>query len=107
MGKPVLCFGFAWYRALPGVYQWDGHSTQPLERALNFTFDKEALERSFKVLSRHFWPGDVSYIEYDETYTESYAAKRRAASILTYMRLMRSAKPEGPRSSVAAETLAP
>ena len=47
MGKPVLCFGFAWYRAFPGVYQWDG-STQPMERALNFTFDKGAFENPLR-----------------------------------------------------------
>ena len=102
MGKPVICFGYAWYRSFPGVFRWDGLGIQTISDALNFTFDKEALRGALDIFKHRLWPGDVSLIEYDEKYTEQDAAAKRMASLLTYLRLI----DEGSHHKAHAETFA-
>lgn len=50
MGKPAICFGYAWYRSLPGVFNWpeefDWHAIE------NFTCDWHKLELAVQELSR-------------------------------------------------------
>ncbi len=64
MGKPVICFGHAWYRCLPGIFNWD--AGVKWEDIINFKFDRQKLKNGVAEMSRHFRPGVCQPKGYDE-----------------------------------------
>lgn len=57
MGKPVICFGSAWYRSLPGAFDWTpDFDYGAIER---HTFDAEELQDAFNHLCGYLRQGIV------------------------------------------------
>jgi hypothetical protein len=49
MGKPVICFGNAWYRSLPGVFEWSNHLDY--RKISSFHFSADFLQEQVNQLS--------------------------------------------------------
>lgn len=91
MGKPVLCFGNAWYRGLPGVFDWRADPQAAMQAALAFKYDRETLKEAVATRSRVLWRGllDPYYLkntpQYDpetnvDTVVEGIVSYRAAAA---------------------------
>jgi hypothetical protein len=89
MGKPAICFGYAWYRGLPGVFEWEKIKRCATEAIFGFTFDKDALRDAVCQRSRRLWPGilDEHYGTLVTNYNANDSAAVAARSILSYMRI--------------------
>ena len=90
MGKPVICFGYGWYRGLPGVFEWRQVKNRVAEALSGFKFDKDQLRKVVLHRSRCLWPGilDHHYGELVENYDPDVAAAEAAKSILSYLRII-------------------
>ncbi len=88
MGKPVICFGYAWYRGLPGCFRWEDLEGAVEETIQKFCFDRAALQRGFQERCRLLWPGvwhkayATAIPDYD---TDAYLVKAVKSS-LSYLR---------------------
>ena len=57
MGKPVITFGYAWYRCLPGVFDWrKGVSWNDV---LGYRHDRQRLEEAVADMADHFYEGCI------------------------------------------------
>ncbi len=57
MGKPVITFGYAWYRCLPGVFDW--HEGVSWDDVVNFGYDRQCLEMGVADMADHFYEGCI------------------------------------------------
>lgn len=57
-GKPVLVFGLAWYRSLPGVFEYR-HCKYNAEEIANFSIDHEAVSAAYNALLSKAYPGII------------------------------------------------
>ena len=81
MGKPVITFGYAWYRSLPGIFEWQkGIDWQDV---LSYEFDKEKLEEALKEIVGYFYEGCVStpYENLVENFNRSKNARKVVEAI--------------------------
>lgn len=62
MGKPVLCFGAAWYRGFPGVFEWRDGPEAAIQAALAFEPDLDALQAACDARAATLWPGLVNTV---------------------------------------------
>jgi hypothetical protein len=90
MGKPVICFGYGWYRGLPGVFEWQQVKNGVAEALSGFKFDKDQLRKVVLHRSRCLWPGilDHHYGELVENYDPDVSAADAAKSILSFLRII-------------------
>jgi len=82
-GKCVLVFGKAWYRKLPGVFEY--HESIKVEDIASHSFDHETLEREYNRLLQKTVPGvvDDDYEVLVRDYTHETNAEILASSIET------------------------
>ena len=57
MGKPVITFGYAWYRCLPGVFDW--RKGVSWDDVANFHYDRQRLEEAVADMADHFYEGCI------------------------------------------------
>jgi hypothetical protein len=62
MGKPVLCFGAAWYRGFPGVFEWRNGPSEAVSAALAFKADLDALQTAADTRAKTLWRGLVNTV---------------------------------------------
>jgi hypothetical protein len=88
MGKPVICFGYGWYRGLPGAYTWNEIKDNLSETLSTFRFDKDALRRAFQQRCRILWPGviDPDYAVLVKDYDAAAHLAMAVKSMLAYLR---------------------
>lgn len=85
MGKPVISFGFGWYRDLPGVVQWHPGNQEAVDHLQSFQFDPDRLTAAVHEKENLLWPGvvDPEYgiliSEFDEERNEGTVADSLAA----------------------------
>lgn len=94
MGKPVLHFGDAWFRDLPGVFDASDNAARAYHQAAEFTFDEEALRAAVADKATRLWRGVVNVlaIAEPELYDEAENRKMVVMSIADYFE--RCARPE-------------
>ena len=86
MGKPVLHFGDAWFRGLPGVYDASRDGASAYARAMAFSFDEAALRAALKDKAKRLWRGVINPLAIPEPdlYEEVENRKMVAQSIAQY-----------------------
>jgi hypothetical protein len=101
MGKPVICFGYAWYRGIPGVFEWEKIKHRFADAVFGFQFDRKALQDSVRQRSRYLWPGvlDPNMGVLVKNYDADKSANVGARSILAYLRAIESGKREQPHQN--------
>ena len=57
MGKPVITFGYAWYRCLPGVFDW--RKGVSWDEVTNYRYDRQRLEEAVADMADHFYEGCI------------------------------------------------
>ena len=62
MGKPVLCFGAAWYRGFPGVFEWRNGPSEAVSAAMSFEPDLDALQAAADQRATTLWRGLVNTV---------------------------------------------
>ena len=85
MGKPVLCFGSAWYRSLPGAFDWStDFDYANVER---HSFDADALQSAFTHLCGYLRSGivDPDYEVLIEDFNEDANAAAVADGLLAFI----------------------
>ncbi|MDD7970646.1 hypothetical protein [Roseinatronobacter alkalisoli] len=82
MGKPVLVFGGAWYRAFPGAVAW--REGLRYEDVADVTFTHAALQQAVGALVARCHPGvvDRDYIEIVDGYSDAANVRTVAAQML-------------------------
>ncbi len=96
MGKPVIVFGYAWYRCFPGVFDWD--KGVEWNDILKYKYDKDILKKTTRDFSKYLNEGcvDRDYTELIENFNKTENAKKVVASILEYIKFSEwKDKPEG------------
>ncbi len=88
MGKPAFCFGYAWFRGLPGAFEWEKVKHCAGDTISSFQFDKEALQNSFRKRCSYLWPGIVDrvYGALIPNYNEDQSFILAVRSVLAYLR---------------------
>lgn len=86
MGKPVICFGNAWYRGLPGVFDWRADPEAAMRGALDFNYDREALRDAVAAKSRKLWRGllDPYYTKNTPQYDPETNTDTVVSAIVSY-----------------------
>ncbi len=102
MGKPVICFGNAWYRGFPGVFDAAADPDAAVSGALGFRFDDAALRAAVGARSRTLWRGVVNHLFIIDKAAYDEARNRREVSeaIARYLETA-DAKPTVAASSAA------
>lgn len=81
MGKPVLSFGDAWFRGLPGVFDASGDADQAYQAAAAFAYDEDALRAAVADKSTRLWSGVINHLlvpdpsTYDEVENRSIVTR--------------------------------
>ena len=87
MGKPVMSFGLAWYRNMPGCFAFETVGSNLPQALQSFRFDRVALQREFHKRCRSFWPG-ILHVDYATTipnYDPDASMVTAVKSILSYL----------------------
>ncbi len=86
MGKPVITFGSAWYRALPGAFQW--HQDFDYQQVINFRFDLGRFKEGVAWLSQFLRKGVVeeSCLPYFDNFDKQKNAQTVAREVKEFIR---------------------
>lgn len=102
MGKPVICFGSAWYRSLPGAFDWTPDFDYG--RVEGHTFDADGLQAAFNTLCGYLRPGivDPDYQVLKADFDEVANARTTVQGLLDFVRDIEAAKDESRERVVSA-----
>ena len=93
MGKPVITFGYAWYRCLPGVFEW--RNGVFWNDVINYRYDRQRLEKAVADMADHFYEGCIhlkGYTEHVPNYDPHKNGKLIVKAILHHMKHVKASK---------------